>query len=696
MGLLPWILRREYTPFISKNSENPIFENILNNFSSNFKDEYHIEGEMGVPLPPFVARFSESLLYGNLLGTADEDGHVMLLDTRKTKDTSTVKEWSAHSNAVFDLAWIENEPKMVTASGDQTARLWDVEKAETIAIFRGHTCSLKSVSVAPHCKDIFVTGARDGKIMLWDTRCNRKNGFNNPIDTIAGAHILPMKETTTLTGKKRRSRRTSMYQADSKASVTSAIFLGSKTVISSGACDGTLKLWDLRKTYTSQKGDPIPLHAISFPGGSSRVHGYSCLVTNTTMSRLYAVCTNDIVYEYSTTNNPTKPMAEYHGHVVSSFYVKAAISPDDRYLLCGSSDGNAYIWRTDQSALPWLLKGHGGEVTSVTWSPNQGDKIVTCSDDNSFKIWRQFQPMEIQEDTREGTCQRKTGDSPGEQVKENASAVKISQLNTNRKATVHWIIRPLIKAKEIKVQPTTPLCKTPDVSVNIESPTTPLNATSYTTVTPKTAPVFSNRSSIKSKRISTPTPPSARRKLQSTTPRSSRTFLETWLNSPKLQNVDETIEIQPGENLNPIFEEKEGKCDFDNAATFSPQITSSKSQNQMDCKNCNKPVAKRRLVNKNRGKVSENSKVDSKVENIQTYLSGSSKKRKRDKNDGSEAGDRKNPKISKLDSDIQKENVSNDLDGVFEFGQESSGRIKNVLSENTTVKDLLDIAEHPT
>ena len=49
------------------------------------------------------------------------------------------------------------------------------------------------------------------------------------------------------------------------------------------------------------------------------------------MSRIYAVCANDVVYEYSTTNNATVPMAMYKNHVVKSFYVKAALSPDDRY-----------------------------------------------------------------------------------------------------------------------------------------------------------------------------------------------------------------------------------------------------------------------------------------------------------------------------------------------------------------------------
>ncbi len=41
-------------------------------------------------------------------------------------------------------------------------------------------------------------------------------------------------------------------------------------------------------------------------------------------------------------------MARYRGHVHSSengkFYVRTALSPDDRFLLSGSSDGHAYIW----------------------------------------------------------------------------------------------------------------------------------------------------------------------------------------------------------------------------------------------------------------------------------------------------------------------------------------------------------------
>lgn len=33
----------------------------------------------------------------------------------------------------------------VTASGDQTVRMWDVSRDECLAVFKGHSCSVKSV-----------------------------------------------------------------------------------------------------------------------------------------------------------------------------------------------------------------------------------------------------------------------------------------------------------------------------------------------------------------------------------------------------------------------------------------------------------------------------------------------------------------------------------------------------------------------
>ena len=64
-----------------------------------------------------------------------------------------------------------------------------------------------------------------------------------------------------------------------------------------------------------------------------------------------------------------------------SYFVKASFSPDDRFIISGSSDNNVYMWdwlsdSGKSSTGPWILKGHEGEVTCVTWS--RGDLGLVC------------------------------------------------------------------------------------------------------------------------------------------------------------------------------------------------------------------------------------------------------------------------------------------------------------------------------
>ena len=51
-------------------------------------------------------------------------------------------------------------------------------------------------------------------------------------------------------------------------------------------------------------------------------------------------------------------MSVFRGHTVETYYVQMSLSPDDSFLLSGSSDANAYIWEVDDPAKnPVVLKG---------------------------------------------------------------------------------------------------------------------------------------------------------------------------------------------------------------------------------------------------------------------------------------------------------------------------------------------------
>uniref|UniRef100_A0A665WGV8 Uncharacterized protein n=1 Tax=Echeneis naucrates TaxID=173247 RepID=A0A665WGV8_ECHNA len=352
-------------------------------------DEHISFGNLGDTVPPFGLAFSSAGDLQNVLAAANEEGIVRIYNT-ESRVNPLLKEWLAHENAVFDIAWVPGEPQLVTASGDQMARLWDVKSGDVLGSFKGHLCSLKSVAFAPQEKAVFCTGARDGNIMVWDTRCSKKDGFYKQVKQISGAHNKAETNPLSKTRKRRNHMRGMAPSVDTQQSVTVVLFRDQHTLISSGAVDGVIKMWDLRKNYTAHLQDPVALQMYPYPGSCMRMRlGYSGLTLDSTRSNVVCNCTDDNIYMFNISGIRTTPVAVFSGHQNSSFYVKSTISPDDQFLASGSSDNHTYIWKiNDPQHPPMVLEGHSQEVTCVAWCPTDFTKIASCSDDHTVRIWR--------------------------------------------------------------------------------------------------------------------------------------------------------------------------------------------------------------------------------------------------------------------------------------------------------------------
>lgn len=352
-------------------------------------DEHISYGNLGNSVPPFGLAFSSARDLQNILAAANEEGIVRLYNT-ESREYPLRKAWLAHENAVFDIAWMPGEPQLVTAAGDQMARLWDVKSGELLGSFKGHLCSLKSVAFAPEEKAVFSTGARDGNIMIWDMRCSKKDGFYRQVNQISGAHNKAETNPPSKTKKRRGGMRGMAPSVDSQQSVTVVLFRDQHTLISSGAVDGVIKMWDLRKNYTAHRHDPVPLQTFPYPGSCTRTRlGYSGLALDSARANVMCNCTDDSIYMFNVCGIKTTPVAVFSGHQNSSFYVKSSVSPDDQFLASGSSDNHTYIWKISNPELPPMtLQGHSEEVTSVAWCPTDFTKIASCSDDHTVRIWR--------------------------------------------------------------------------------------------------------------------------------------------------------------------------------------------------------------------------------------------------------------------------------------------------------------------
>ena len=108
------------------------------------------------------------------------------------------------------------------------------------SLFQSHQSSVKSVTTNPTNKHIFATSGRDGYIYSFDTRYGPR-----PIHSILNAHV-PKTEIGNRSSKKRKSDLINR-QMNQSFTVTSVKFLDEHQLISTGAADGLVKIWDQRQ-----------------------------------------------------------------------------------------------------------------------------------------------------------------------------------------------------------------------------------------------------------------------------------------------------------------------------------------------------------------------------------------------------------------------------------------------------------------
>lgn len=133
-----------------------------------------------------------------------------------------------HGNWVCFVAFSPDGTRLVTAGGDTTARVWDVESGEELLVLRGHTSGLVRTAQFSPDGAFIVTAGEDGRALVWDAATGEMR------QALAG-HI---------------------------ADVWYAGFSHDGTTVVTASFDGTLRLWDpsiealLARAQTQIQRDP--------------------------------------------------------------------------------------------------------------------------------------------------------------------------------------------------------------------------------------------------------------------------------------------------------------------------------------------------------------------------------------------------------------------------------------------------------
>jgi WD40 repeat protein len=96
--------------------------------------------------------------------TASKDQTARIWDAATAKEIAVLR---GHEDAVTSAAFSPDGARIVTASDDKTARIWDAATAKEITILSGHEKAVRSAAFDPDGARI-VTASEDYTARIWD------------------------------------------------------------------------------------------------------------------------------------------------------------------------------------------------------------------------------------------------------------------------------------------------------------------------------------------------------------------------------------------------------------------------------------------------------------------------------------------------------------------------------------------------
>jgi WD40 repeat protein len=268
---------------------------------------------------------------GTQMVTASTDNTARIWDVRSGAQLHRLishDDWVVRS-AIFS----PDGTQIVTPCDDRTARIWDVKSGAQLHCLTGHTKWVSSASFSPDGTQI-VTASSDTTARIWDVRSG------------AQLHCLGHDDW-----------------------VKSASFSPDGTQIVTASHDNTARIWDVKSgaQLHSLTGHTDWVSSANFsPDGTQIV-----TASSDTTARIWDVKSGAQLH-----------CLTGHTHWVGS----ASFSSDGTQIVTASSDNTARIWDVRSGAQLHCLTGHSDRISSASFSPD-GTQIVTASNDKTARIW---------------------------------------------------------------------------------------------------------------------------------------------------------------------------------------------------------------------------------------------------------------------------------------------------------------------
>ncbi len=291
---------------------------------------------------------------GKRLAFAGTGGRALLVDLDAPEAAAI--ELAGHTNDVYGLDFSPDGTRVVTASRDRTARVFDVATGHTVAVCAGHTGSVAEAR--------FLRG---GAWVL--TRSAEPSGGSSVSESDATKRIFDAR-----TGAELR------VLAGSPAMATAIDASADGRWVVAACEDKSAQLWDL------DRADPAPAHVFVVGGRyhSARFSpdGARLALSWDAGAKVVDVATGADLY-----------VLPNHGHRA---VVRIEWSPGGRELATVAYDDALRIFRAEDGALLRTCRGSARQIMGLAWSPD-GSFLTTWHRQSTASVWygadRPFLPV---------------------------------------------------------------------------------------------------------------------------------------------------------------------------------------------------------------------------------------------------------------------------------------------------------------
>ncbi len=253
---------------------------------------------------------------------------------------AVVFELTGHDDRVNDVAFSPNGNYIVTASDDESIRLYN---ADTGALYTSYTrnSAINSVAFAPNSTRL-VLGQADGNVVLAD------------IGTDASGNVSIEHYRTF---------------ANHTAAVNSVAYSPNGTQVLSGSSDRHALLWNVADgTILRDMSHTLGVNAVTFSAGDPE---------------MIATGSEDgTIKVWNITSGAELLTLTGHSAAVNDL----TFSDDGLSLISVSGDDTVKTWNPFLGILVSSYSGHGDDVTAVAISPN-GAEVVSGSADYTARVW---------------------------------------------------------------------------------------------------------------------------------------------------------------------------------------------------------------------------------------------------------------------------------------------------------------------